>query len=102
MLPCTDSATLFNTLAVCAPNSVDAAWGGRPRRALSEAEPIANGEFRRDRQPTAFRLDQQFTLALRALPYTYLEADEFLLAFRRCANKPPACTRSLARPQIAR
>src|SRR5215210_7467008 len=44
---------------------------------------VTDGDFRGDLQPTAFRLNQQFVPALRALAHTDLEADEFLLAFRR-------------------
>src|SRR4051812_29782966 len=55
---------------------------------LPEAErAVTNGYFRGDLQPTAFSLDEQFVPALRALANANLEADEFLLAFRRCADQ---------------
>src|ERR1700709_1254613 len=55
---------------------------------LPEAErAVTDGYFRGDLQPTAFRLDEQFVPALRALAHANLEADEFLLAFRRRADQ---------------
>ena len=55
---------------------------------LPEAErTVTNGDFRGDLQPTAFRLDEQFAPALRALAHADLEADQFLLAFRRRADQ---------------
>src|SRR6476646_862396 len=42
-----------------------------------------DGDFRGDREPTAFHLDQKFAPALRTFPDADLEADELLLALRR-------------------
>ena len=55
---------------------------------LPEAErAVADGDFRRDLQPAAFRLDQQFAPALRAFPHADLEADEFFLPLRSRADQ---------------
>src|SRR6202048_3246436 len=51
---------------------------------LPEAErTVTNGDFRSDRQPPSFHIDEKFAPALRAFPYANLEADELLLALRR-------------------
>ena len=55
---------------------------------LPEAErTVADGDFRGDREPTAFHLDQKFAPALRTFPHADLEADELLLALRRRADQ---------------
>jgi len=46
-----------------------------------------DGDFRGDREPTAFHLDQKFAPALRTFPDADLEADELLLALRRRADQ---------------
>src|SRR3979411_3325505 len=51
---------------------------------LPEAEcTVTNGDFRSDRQPPSFHIDEKFAPALRAFPNANLEADELLLALRR-------------------
>jgi len=55
---------------------------------LPEAErTVADGNFRGDLQPPLLHFDQELTPALRTLPSTNPEADEFLLAFRRRADQ---------------
>src|SRR6202051_4821225 len=55
---------------------------------LPEAErAVANGEVRRDLEPTMLDVDEKFTTALCSLTDPGLEADEFLLAFGCCADQ---------------
>src|SRR5271156_3297168 len=59
--------------------------GRKPEGAPERA--IADGEVRRDLEPTLLDVDEEFTPALRALADPSLEADEFLLAFGCCADQ---------------
>src|SRR6266536_3725837 len=56
---------------------------------LPEAEPaVTDGEFRGDREPTAFRLDEQFAPALRAFPHADPEESH-----KHLRRPPPDCRR---------
>src|SRR5262249_20591443 len=48
---------------------------------------IADGKVRRDLEPTLPDVDEEFTPALCALAYSYLEADEFFLALGFCTDQ---------------
>ncbi len=69
--------------------TADVASRERPRRAPSRSRARHDQRplFRGDLQPTGFGFDEQFVPALRALAHADLEADEFLLAFRRRADQ---------------
>src|SRR5271169_2911701 len=76
--------------ALFCPSGVMAVPGARKDLldGLPEAErAIADGEVRRDLEPTLLDVDEEFTPALRALADPSLEADEFLLAFGCCADQ---------------
>src|SRR6266487_1853321 len=55
---------------------------------LPEAErAVADGEVRRDLEPTSLDVDEELTPTMRALAHAGLEADEFLLALRCRADQ---------------
>ena len=48
---------------------------------------VTDGQFRRNRQAASFQTGEQFAPGLSALAIARLEADQFLLAFRRGADQ---------------
>ena len=92
MLACADSAALFKIFAFCAPSVAES------RKISSSAFPeaeraVSDGDFRSNLQSPAFRLDEQFVPALRALAHANLEADEFPSCLPASRRSAPACIR---------
>ena len=86
---CTDFGTLLSTLAVlCSQQRLMVRAGEEFVERLPEAErPVPDRNPGRDGQAPSLDLDQKLSPALGALAHAGLEADQFLLAFRRSADQ---------------
>src|SRR5512133_2015866 len=72
---------------------VPGAWKDLLDRLPEAKRAVADGQVRRDLEPTPLDVDEELPPALRALAHPGLEADEFLLALGCRAESAPACIR---------